>query len=54
MHFIKGLKIELTQSLENLPSPPLGRGRLGGILQINSVIIMRLLISINNHYPSIK
>ena len=57
---IKGLKIELTQTSENLPPafaeaasrrqvaplcqrgviPPFGKGRWGGILQINLVIIV--------------
>ena len=43
---IKGLKIELTQTSENLPSPPFGKGRWERILQINVVIIVRLFISL--------
>jgi hypothetical protein len=76
---IKGLKIELTQTSENLPLPtgrqarpslpsgpealwaggqrgvipPFGKGRWGGILQINVVIIVRLLIN-DDRYPTLS
>jgi hypothetical protein len=48
------MKISPSPSLpkRGIFSPPFGKGRLGGILQINSVTILRLLIGVgyDNQY----